>query len=615
MFTLKSWRALVAALVVLPCLSYGQATVVVTGAREGISVERLAADVVAIDRARIEASASDSLEALLQREAGVQISRNGGPGASAGIFVRGASSAQTLVLIDGVRVGSATTGQAEFEGLSLANIERVEVLRGPGASLYGADALGGVVQIFTRAPKPGLALALGGGGEGARDATLSVATQLGIVSVAATVAHEAARGRSALRPGDTFGNYNPDRDGFKRSSANARFALAPASGHQVALNLFSSRLNAQYDSAEYLPPTFAPNAQADFRNHLALQSAALEHRGRWASEWTSLTRASWQRSALDSGGSVMDHFNTQRQQLDTQLTWQPQPQQQLTLALDALHERAQSTLYAADVWRRNAALVLAYAGRVGALDVQADARSDHSSVYGGVASGRLGASMTLISGVRLRGLVGNTFRAPSFNDLYYPGFGVATLKPERGRSGELGVAYQDGATTASATLWRNAVRELIGYEPDRRFCPPGFDYDYGCARNIGRARLQGASLAAATTSGAWHLSARADFLDARDQGSGARLVRRAAHQEALTLQWSGAAWRLGSELLRVGARPEGGRMLAAYTTLDLSARWHIDAQWSLQAKLRNAGNRDYEPALDYQSPGRQAWLSLRWSGG
>ena len=614
MSVLKSWRALVAALVVLPCLSYGQATVVITGAREAISVERLAADVVVIERARIEASASDSLEALLQREAGLQMSRNGGPGASAGLFIRGASSAQTLVLIDGVRVGSATTGQAEFEGLSLANIERIEVLRGPASSLYGADALGGVVQIFTRRAAPGLSLAVGAGGMGAREGTLTAAGQLGALAATASLTREEMTGVSALRAGDTFGNYNPDRDGFKRSSANARFALTPSAGHELALQLHGSRLNAQYDSAEYLPPNYAPDPRPDFRNHLTLQSAALEHRGQWAPTWTSLVRASTQRSELDSGGSVMDHFNTRRQQLDTQLTWRPQRDQQLTLALDALHERASSTLYVADVSRRNLALVLAYAGRVGLLDVQADARSDHSSIYGQVGSGRLGASLALTSGVRLRALIGNTFRAPSFNDLYYPGFGVATLKPERGRSGELGIHAQAGASEASATVWRNRVRELIAYESDRSFCLPGFAYDYGCARNIGRARLQGASLVASTRSGPWRLAGRVDFLDARDELSGSRLVRRAAHQESLTLEWSGAAWRLGSELLRVGARPEGGRMLAAYSTLDLSARWRMDAQWSLQLALRNVTGRDYEPALDYRSPSRQAWLVLRWSG-
>ena len=591
-----------------------QSAVVVTGAREAISAARLAADVVVIDRARIEASAADSVEQLLQREAGVQLSRNGGPGANAGLFIRGASSAQTLVLIDGVRVGSATTGQAEFEGLALAAIERIEVLRGPGSSLYGADALGGVVQIFTRRAAPGASLALGVGGYGQRDAALAGSARLGAVDASATLSHERFAGLSALRANDTFGNYNPDRDGFTRSSGTARFALVPAAGQTLALNLFTSRLNAQYDASEFLPPNYAPNAAPDFRNHLLMQSAALEHRAAPAPDWRTLVRASWQGSTLESGGSSSDHFRTRRQQLDAQATWSPQPQQQITLALEGLRERASSTLFVADVARHNSALVLAYAGRLAALDVQADVRSDHSSDYGQVGSGRIGASWSLTSNLRVRGLVGNTFRAPSFNDLYYPGFGVATLKPERGRSAELGLVAKDGASEASATWWRNRVRELIGYESDRSFCPTGFEYDFGCARNTGRARLQGASLAAATVAGPWSISARLDFLDARDEASGKRLVRRAAHQEALTARWRGGAWRLGAELQRVGARPEGGRMLAAYTTLDLSASWRIDAAWSLQAALRNALNRDYEPALDYQSTCRQAWLGLRWSG-
>ena len=144
-------RALVPAL--LSCLSAAVAapsTVVVTGAREALAPERLVGDVLVIPVERIRDSAATSVEDLLQREAGLQLSRSGGPGANAGVFIRGAGSGNTLVLIDGVRIGAATAGLPELEALSLASIERIEVLRGPGSSLYGADAVGGVVQIFTR---------------------------------------------------------------------------------------------------------------------------------------------------------------------------------------------------------------------------------------------------------------------------------------------------------------------------------------------------------------------------------------------------------------------------------------------------------------------------------
>ena len=128
--------------------------IVVTGTREPLASERLAADVVVIDADTVRASTADSLADLLRREAGVQISRSGGPGQSSGLFIRGAASQQSVVLVDGVRVGSATLGFAALEALSLASVERIEVLRGPGSSVYGADAVGGVVQIFTAAWRP-----------------------------------------------------------------------------------------------------------------------------------------------------------------------------------------------------------------------------------------------------------------------------------------------------------------------------------------------------------------------------------------------------------------------------------------------------------------------------
>ena len=126
------------------------APVVITATREPQAVGRSTADIVVIDADAIRRTNADSVEDLIRRVAGIQVVRNGGPGQSSGFFIRGASTNSTVVLVDGVRVGSATLGQAEFEAFSLAQVERIEVLRGPASSLYGADAVGGVVQIFTR---------------------------------------------------------------------------------------------------------------------------------------------------------------------------------------------------------------------------------------------------------------------------------------------------------------------------------------------------------------------------------------------------------------------------------------------------------------------------------
>jgi vitamin B12 transporter len=589
--------------------------VVVTGTREPLAPDRLVADVVVIDTDTLRNTTADSLADLLRREAGVQISRNGGPGQSTGLFIRGAGSQQSVVLIDGVRVGSATLGYAALESLSLATVERIEVLRGPGSSVYGADAVGGVVQIFTargvRDTRFHGHAAVGGYGSSEWSAGLGGAH--GVLDLSATLASERSDGVSALRPDDAFGNYNPDDDGYRLDSGQFSLGLKPATGHRIGLTFLRSRLDAQYDASEFLPPTYAQDASPDFRRELDATVAAIDWRGTLAAGWVGSARVS--RSVDDevSGGSVSDRFRTQRDQLAAQLAWQVGAVGQLVAALEHDDDEVQSSSYVADVGRRNTAGVLALTGHSGPWTWQADLRRDDHSDFGGVTTGRLGGGWAPAPGWRLRALAGTTFRAPSFNDLYYPGYGVPTLQPERGRSVEAGVAWRGTAGEVSATLYRNRVSDLIGYSSDRSLCPPDPAYDFGCAANVDEATLQGATVAGTYRDGALSLQAQVDYLRATNDTTGAPLPRRAEWQSTLGAEWSAAAWTASASLLYLGERPDGGKDLAAETTLDLSALWRIGGPWSLQAKLLNATDEDREPARDYQGLGRQAWLVLRYA--
>ncbi len=602
--------------------AFAQSTIVITGSREPVAADKLAADVVVIQREAINASSADSVADLLRREAGMQLSRNGGPGQNGGVFIRGAASGQTVVLIDGVRIGSATVGATAFETLSLAQIDRIEVLRGPGSSLYGADAVGGVVQIFTRrgegAPRFDAHAAIGG--LHSREVSAGFGTQSGAWDLAASLSRESSRGVSALRAGDLFGNHNPDADGYALTSAQAQVGVVPAAGQRIALTLMQSRLNSQYDGAEFLPPTFAQDASPDFRNRQRIEASTLDWRGEFGGGLSATARAS--RSVDDSrlGGSQIDHFRTSREFFAAQVGFGVGAAGRLVAAVEDHTERAASTSFANDVQRRTQAAVLALNGARGAWSWLADLRHDRSSDYGGVSTARFGGALALSAELRLRVLAGQTFRAPSFNDLYFPGYGVAALQPERGRSAEVGIEWRRGSSSAQATVYLNRVRELIGYEADRSFCPADPAYDFGCARNIARARLFGASLGArhriaAFSGGDLDISASLDLLDATDANSGTRLTRRAAHQAHLGADWAGGAWRFGAALLRVGARPDAGKQLAAETTLDLSARWRFAPRWQLQTKLLNATDVDREPLRDYQGLGRQAWIGLRYEGG
>lgn len=590
--------------------------VVITGNREPTPLDRIVGDVVVIDSDRIRASSVDSLEDLLRREGGIQLSRNGGPGQSAGLLIRGSGASSTLVLVDGVRIGSATLGQVDFAAIGLAQIERIEILRGPASSLYGADAVGGVVQIITRrgAGAPRLT-AHGAVGElHSSAADLSVAGSQDRFDYAAGVAREASRGVSAIKPGDAFGLFNPDRDGYARTNLNFRGGYTFAPGHRVGVNVVENHLRAQYDGAEFLPPDFTADASPDFRNRLQTRVTSLDYRGQIAPAWSTTVQISGQSDDLRSGANDVSRYRTRRQQATWQNALQIADGQQVVGAIDWLGEEVDATPYSGSPRRRTAAFVLGYTGALGAWKLQADLRHDRNSAYGGATTGKLGLGVDIRPGLTLRAVAGTAFRAPAFNDLYFPGYGVPTVGPEHSRSLEAGLQWRSGDSSTGATVYRNRVRDLIAFEADRNFCPADPSYDFGCARNINRATLQGATLTAAHRIGSLALRATLDFLDAKDNATGQRLPRRAAHQESLGADWSGGAWTAGAALLRVGARPDAGAMLPAYQIVDLQARLRLSPHWQIETRLLNAFDRRYEPQRDYQALGRQGWIGVRYDG-
>jgi vitamin B12 transporter len=613
--TLRSFLFLLVILVSFGAMAQTQLDpVVVTGTREPQPLSRSSADIVFIDAQTIRNTTADSLEDLLRREAGVQIVRNGGPGQSSGYLIRGSSTSGTVVLVDGVRVGSASLGQADFEALSLAQIDHIEVLRGPASSLYGADAVGGVVQVFTRRGdgSPHVSGGAAIGGYHSRQGDLGVSGAEGAFDYAATIGRETSRGVSAIRPGDQFGLFNPDDDGYSRSFGNLRLGYTPAPGHRVGLTLLETKLDVQYDSAEF-DAAFNPDPSPDFRNHLTTKLAALDYRGAISSAWTTTVQLAHSVDDATSGGRSISRIATHRDQATWQNAVRLGADQQLVVAVEHLRESVGGDVLAGEPKRSNNAIVVGYSGELGGNGLLADLRHDDNSAYGANTTGRVGWSREVVPGLRLRALAGTTFRAPTFNDLYFPFFGVATIKPERGRSVEIGAAWQSGSTSASATLYRNRVRDLIGFDPDPNMtdCPPGF---FGCAANTARARLQGATLAAAQRWGGLDLRATVDLLDATDADTGVRLARRAAHQETLAADYAAGAWSVGASILDVGSRPDAGVVLGGYALVDLRATWRFLPQWRLEAKLLNALDHRVEPLRDYQGLGRQAWLGVRFDG-
>lgn len=569
---------------------------VVTAARSPQRADAVIADLTVIDRAQIERHAARTLPELLARVAGVQFAANGGRGTVSSVFIRGAESRHTLLLVDGVRYGSATVGAPVWEGLPLEAIERIEVLKGPASALYGSDAVGGVVQVFTRQGREGLHphAALSVGSQRWRQASAGLAGGQGALQYAIAASANREQGESATNPGVPFGSFNPDHDPFEQNAFNGTLGWRFAPGWKLELGGLASRGESHYDDGP------GRDTYARLRSSVARASVAGSVREGWR---TQLTAA---RSADQSEAVVAAFLPGNFKTTQDQLLWQNDlgtPAGTLVLGVERLKQRvAGSTAYVVRE-RSIDSLFASLSGEAGPHGWQASLRRDRNSQFGQATTGLLGYALRLTPGWRVFGSHGTSFVAPSFNQLYFPNFGTPTLQPEEGRNTDLGLGWSADGHSLKLVRFDNRIRGFIPSGP--------------LPQNVPRARIEGTSLAYEGALGPVALRAHFELLDARNELTGRRLARRAERTASLGADWAASdAWRLGATLQHAGARFDDAAntaRLGSYTTLDLSAQWQLARDWALQAQLRNLGGAAYETVRGYNQPGRGAFLTLRWA--
>ena len=585
----------------------------VTAARSAESLDDLVADVTVIDRDAIAAAGADSLTELLQGEPGVEVVQNGGPGATSGVFLRGANAAQTLILVDGMRLSSSSNGATALEAIPLDQIERIEILRGPASSLYGADAIGGVIQIFTR-----------GGGAGRRAyASIGYGTYRTIAASAGAaggtamlrgsldVAQRHSDGFNAIsNPADPL--YDPDRDGYRNGSVNARGELTPVPGHSLSLQYFRSRLDNQFDGG-------------DAYNDRTVTTDTL-----WQARWSG-DLARWWRSRLTAGEGDDDSvsktgygdfpFRTRQRQYawqsDFTLPAQPSsfgvaiPVGMLTLALERREEEIGSQpAFAVDERDTNSATAI-YRMVAGATAVQANLRYDHSNQFGGKTTGAFEWGYRLSPTWRVTASAGTAFRPPSFNDLYYPGFSNPSLVPETSRNVELGLRAGGQAGPlrwdAQAVGYHNRVRELIVFQCDADFnCLP---------ENVANATLRGVTLTGGLGWNDSTLRASLDLQSPTDGATGNLLPRRARRHMSVSYAHSLGALRVVGEWVASSARFDDAanqRRMGGYGIVNLSAQWRLAHGVTLFARADNVLNKNYELAADFATGGARFFAGVRW---
>ncbi len=579
--------------------------IVVTGTRTPTRIDEALGDVTVIGRDQIEQAAGKTLSELLGQQAGVQFWSSGGLGKASSVSLRGLEARHTLLLIDGVRYSSATVGTPTWENIPLESIERIEIVRGPLSGLYGSDAVGGVIQIFTRRGKDGWhgnSVAtlgskrfgqLGGGmrfGHGAFDGSVQVQ-------------RTESRAFSATNSRVPFGSFNADNDGFRQNSGSAQLGWKIGGGWRADARVLQSDGVTQYDDG---PGT-------DAKAKLRTQVASVNVGGPVAAIWQTNLRVA--RSTDDyitlataSPFSDLGKITT----VQDHLAWEntiATPIGAAAFIVDHTRQKVNRPGQPFSVSDRDiTGVAMGLNGQAGAHHWQANLRHDSNSQFGSQTTGTAAYGFDITSAWRVGASYGTSFVAPNFNQLYFPNFGNPKLLPEEGKQSEVNVRWLGTNQQARVAYFDNRIRGYISSGP--------------LPTNIPRTRIDGVTASYEARIANVTLAASVDHVNPRNDTSGSAnfgklLPRRVKDSARLGADVDFSAWRVGGSFVAFSERFDNAAnttRLPGFATLDLRADWRFSKEWSVNVRLNNVTDKKYETVYGYNQPGREGYLTLRYSG-
>ena len=600
--------------------------VVVTANRIAQNKDAILADVSIIDREQIERAGQSSLVEILNTQPGIEIETSGSIGDVTNIHIRGNSSQSVVVLIDGMRIASATLGTTNFSQIQPEQIERIEILRGPASSLYGSDAIGGVIQIFTKQGKGDLHLdaTAGYGSYNTQQAAASLSGAVENTKFFAGVSSLTTNGISSKKINS---GLDADHDSFRNLNFNGNISHTWADGQEIGAQLYSSNGHGNFDNNNF--PAYQDSRQ---------ESYALSSNNKILDNWTSHLRlgksSDSSKNIRSAGSSGLSYLRTKQ----NQFTWQNDiklPLGTLVLAYDRLEDKVDGTIDFSQKKRINNGYLASYAMEQDAHAFSLDLRRDYNSQFGSHSTGNIAYGYKLNSFWKASASFGTAYRAPTFNDLYWPfadysytdpdtGIfipytyqGNKDLKPETSRNKEASVTYDQGHHKVSLTAYQNEINNLL-------VCCNGTSTDH--PENVGAATINGVTLAYEGWFSNYHMRASADIQDPRNDVTDKLLTRRSKEHGVIWLGYHWNKWDFGGELVASGKRyndAENAIKLGGYSLFNLTTNYRVNPDWSINARVNNLFDKEYALSTtattdnfsgpDYNTMGMNVFVSARYS--
>lgn len=575
---------------------------VVTANRFEQPIKNVIAPVSVVTKEEIDAIQAKSLVEVLRRLPGVQVANQGGPGQNAELYIRGTSSKHVLVLMNGVRIGSATLGYANFTAIPLSGVEQIEFVRGPRAAVYGSDAVSGVINIITTYQgNDGIALDAGVGSDNYYSAGVSAAgsNENGLWGkIAAT--YETSDGYD-VQP--TSSNpLDKDDDGYRNKYFVTDAGKQLNENWVIKLNGYYQDKYTEFDN----PWSGVDKSKSDLYNvagTIQFQSDELS---------SAFTLSNNQDEAESYGqGKIPGTIETQR----TTVTWanfyQLNSHIQIGGGLDwSTEEVTNSSAQYTETQRDNTAAYLLALYDNDTFQLEGNVRHDDHDAYGGETTWQVGAGWSFIENIRVTTSMGTAFKAPTFNELYWPlecsswgcYSGNPDLKPEESKNYEVALEGEYSLIGWRIAVYQNNIDNLISSNGTTNV-------------NVGEAEIKGLELTANFVTGALYHDLSMDFLDAEDKDTGNELQRRAKESGKWNISYLLDQWQFDLSYLYQGKRYNDAantKKLNSYSLFDLAASYYVTDALTVRGRVANLFDKDYETVSDYQAPERSYFMTINY---
>ncbi|WP_367155657.1 TonB-dependent receptor [Methylomonas sp. HYX-M1] len=585
---------------------------VVTATRSETVTAELATATTVFTREDIERLQVRTLPDLLKTAPGLDITQNGDYGQYTSAFMRGTNSDHVLVLIDGIKAGSVTLGSASFQFLPLDQIERVEISRGPDSSLYGSEALGGVIQIFTRkgsrSEQPSISLDAGAGSYDTFNGAGNVSGKVGNSWYALGASHFNSQGFNLRNSGEN------DRDGYYNTGINARAGHRFDNNGEIEASFMRAQGKTEYDGI--------PN-RTEFVNQMVGLSGSLDVLDNWRSSLR-FGQTLDENDNFNPDGSFYGRINTTRWNASWLNEVRLNDDHRLTLGSDYRVDEVQSNVNYSETSRYDVGVFGNIHSRL--LErhfIDASIRWDENQASGDYVTGSIGWRFNWDYGLSTFARFGNAFKAPTFNSLYWPHqqstfFGTTyitegnrSLRAEESTTVEAGIGGQHAWAQWQVRAYHTDIDNLIDWS-GLVVNPTTYLYQ---PVNLDKAQIDGMEAEVSTETWGWRHALSGSILSPRDRKTDLRLARRAEQSLSYDLSRGFGAVDVGAHVLAQGNRFDDRAntiVVDGFVTLDLRTAYHIDKHWTLSAKLNNVLDKRYQTVNTYYTADRNFFFSIHY---